>query len=115
MTLSSAEAEYVALVPACQEVMWFKILLAELGYPQACVELFEDNVACIALTKNPQNRKQTRHIQTKYHFSRNLVNSGEIKLTHCSTNSQLADIFTKGVDRLTLQKHCNTLGITTVS
>lgn len=48
---SSAEAEYYAAVAAANEVIWFKQLLGDLGYAQDMVQIFEDNQACIALTK----------------------------------------------------------------
>ena len=60
--LSSAEAEYVAVTPAVQETLWQKEFLANLGYPQQTVVLHEDNLSCIALSKNPQNHQKTRHI-----------------------------------------------------
>jgi hypothetical protein len=40
---------------------WTKQLLDELGFYQETVSIFEDNQACIALTKNPQDHKRTKH------------------------------------------------------
>ena len=58
---SSAEAEYYAAVAAANEVMWFKQFFKDLGFEQDTVEIFEDNQACIALTKNPKDHKRMKH------------------------------------------------------
>ena len=93
---STSESEYIALLPCLQECLWIKRLLNELGYKQRTVQIFEDNEACIALAKNPQNHKRTRHIQVRYHWIRDVVRNGEVSLTPIKTDQQLADIFTKG-------------------
>jgi hypothetical protein len=40
--------------------------------------LYEDNKACIALAKNPQDYKRTKHIQVRFHFIRELIKNGII-------------------------------------
>ena len=94
---SAAEAEYYAASAAANEAVWLQKLLKELGFDQKTVTLYEDNQACIALTKNPEDHKRTKHIQVKYHVIRYYVSAGFIKLVYCNTRDQLADIFTKGV------------------
>ena len=94
---SAAESEYYAAVSAANEALWIKQLLEDLGIKQESIILYEDNEACIALTKNPQDHKRTKHIQVKYHVIRQYVQEGLIKLVYCPTKNQLADIFTKGV------------------
>ena len=67
-TLSTAESEYVALTPAVQESIWLQQLLGDLGYEQNTPVIYEDNKPCISLTKNPQEKSRTRHIQIKFHW-----------------------------------------------
>jgi hypothetical protein len=98
VALSSTEAEYIAVTGASQEALWFKSILEEIGIYQETVIIHEDNEACINLSKNPQEFKRTRHIQIKYHFIRQLVKEGKIRLQYCTTKNQLADLFTKGVN-----------------
>ena len=57
--------------------------------------IFCDNSSAIALSKNSDFHKRTKHIDTKFHFIRELVNNGEIVLHHCRTEDQFADILTK--------------------
>ena len=111
IALSSTEAEYVSVTSGAQEALWFKALLKELGHTQETVILHEDNEACINLSKNPQEYKRTRHIQVKYHFIRSLVKSSQIMLQYCNTKSQLADMFTKGVNGPKLKEICSKLGL----
>ena len=58
---------------------------------------FCDNNSAIALSKNHVFHKNTKHIDTRYHFIRELVNNKEIYLEFCRTNVQVADIFTKAL------------------
>jgi len=112
---STSEAEYVALLPCLQECVWLKILLEELGAPQGVVPVHEDNEACIALAKNPQNHSRTRHIQTRYHWSRIAIENGVAELKVTKTKDQLADIFTKGSHGPTLRDVRTKLGMTKLS
>jgi hypothetical protein len=111
VALSSTEAEYVAATAATQEALWIKMLLSELGINQDCVTIFEDNEACINLSKNPQEFKRTRHIQVKYHFIRTHVKNNLIALKYCPTKDQLADFLTKGVSGIRLQELMNRIGV----
>ena len=57
--------------------------------------IFCDNSSAISLSKNSIFHKRTKHIDTKFHFIRELVNNGEIVLQHCRIEDQFADILTK--------------------
>jgi hypothetical protein len=93
---STAESEYIAAAEAAKEAIWWRLFMEELGYPQSTTILFEDNEACILLSKNPQSHHRTKHIQIRFHFIREKVASSELELRYISTKDQLGDIFTKG-------------------
>ena len=84
VALSTAEAEYVAAtVAACQEI-WMRRMLRSLCQEQTKgTMIFCDNSSAIALSKNSLFHKRTKHIDTKFHYIRELVNNGEIVLEHC--------------------------------
>jgi hypothetical protein len=57
--------------------------------------IYCDNKSTIALSKNHIFHKRSKHIDTRYHFIRELVNKGEINLECCRFEDQLTNIFTK--------------------
>ena len=71
-----------------------------------------DNNSAIALSKNHVFHKRTKHIDTRFHFIRELVNDKEICLEFCKSEDQLADIFTKPLAKDTFQYLCSYLGMT---
>ena len=94
MALSTAEAEYVALASAAQEAMWMRQLTALLGdRPQEAVTVFEDNQSAICMTG------RSKHISIKYHFIRDQVDKGSVKLQYCPTEDMVADMLTKGLPK----------------
>ena len=62
--LSLTEAEYMATTCAAQEAIWLHQLLEQLGHQQTQPTTFlGDNQGAIALTKNPGDHPQIKHIQ----------------------------------------------------
>jgi len=59
------------------------------------ISLFIDNKSAINLAKNPVLHGRSKHIEAKFHFLREQVNKGAMQIVHCSSELQLADIFTK--------------------
>uniref|UniRef100_A0AAV1VK09 Integrase catalytic domain-containing protein n=1 Tax=Peronospora matthiolae TaxID=2874970 RepID=A0AAV1VK09_9STRA len=101
VSLSTSEAEYIALSLAIQEGKWINRLLCEIMAaaneegPELVIR--EDNQSCIKMTKNPVNHGRAKHIDIKYHHIRDEVKRGEVKLEYCETTLMLADIMTKGL------------------
>jgi hypothetical protein len=68
VALSSTEAEYVALSEAGREACWLRNLSEELRFPQdQPTELKGDNMGAIAMARNPQFHKHSKHIVMKWH------------------------------------------------
>ena len=98
VALSTAEAEYVALAAAAQEAKWLQRLTSDLlDYEIGATEIFEDNQSAICLAKTPQFHGRTKHIEIKYHFIRDEVESGNVKLEYCRSEDMIADMLTKGL------------------
>jgi hypothetical protein len=97
VALSTTEAEYMALSETTQEAVWLKRLLEDLQQrdQNIPVSLFGDNQGSIALTKNPEYHRRTKHIDIRHHFIREKVEDGEIDIQYCATEHMLADIMTK--------------------
>ena len=100
-TLSSYEAEYIALnVTGCQAI-WFSRLITELTKKSMMlVELRVDNSSTIKLAKNPSFHSRTKHIDVRYHYIRMKVEKKWIKLMYVPSEEQLADIMTKALGRI---------------
>ena len=113
VALSSTEAEYMALSEATQEAVWLKVFLCELGEMASddAIKIYEDNQGSIALAKNPEFHKRTKHIDIRYHFVREKVEEGEVVLQYVSTTDMLADIMTKAITAVQFENLRNRLGI----
>jgi hypothetical protein len=96
VTLSTTEAEFIAAAScACQSV-WMHRILEKLGHEQSkCTVIFCDNSSAIKLSKNPVMHGRSKHIDVRFHFLRDLTKDGVVKLEHCGSKDQLADLMTK--------------------
>ncbi|KAK4380916.1 Retrovirus-related Pol polyprotein from transposon RE2 [Sesamum angolense] len=97
---SLAEAEYIAAAATSNQTIWLRRILEDIGEKQEePTTIYYDNKSAIAITKNPVQHSRTKHIDIKYHSLREATTRGEIELKYCSTEEQLADIFTKVLPR----------------
>ena len=71
VTLSTAEAEYVAATHAAKEAIWLKRFLSEVfQLINKQILLFCDSQSAIALTQDRSHHTRTKHIDIRYHFIR---------------------------------------------
>eukprot|EP00253_Pinus_taeda_P014462 PITA_14462 len=100
VALSSAEVEYMATSLANCEAIWLrKMLFGLFGQLLRPSVIYCDNQSCIKLTENPVFHDMSKHIRIKYHFIRDYVQKGAVKLEYIPTNEQVADILTKALRR----------------
>jgi hypothetical protein len=94
---SSMESEYIALAEACQEAVWLKQVADDfcVGGINEAVNINTDSQSCMAAIKNQRYSNRTKHIDVQYHYTRDLVEKGRIKLSYCPTDKNTADILTK--------------------
>ncbi|SCZ92817.1 BZ3500_MvSof-1268-A1-R1_C143g00762 [Microbotryum saponariae] len=93
---STTDAEYLALSHAGKEAIYLNQLLSELHVcPIAAAHIFTDNEAAAA------------------HFVRDMVNRGDISLSHVGTADMVADVFTKALGPKIFGTHCYALGLRT--
>eukprot|EP00253_Pinus_taeda_P029076 PITA_29076 len=98
VALSSVEAEYMAASLASCEVIWLhKMLFGLFGQALKPSVIYCDNQSCIKLTENPVFHDRSKHIEIKYHFIKDYVQKGVVKLEYISTNEQVVNIFTKAL------------------
>ena len=95
VALSSTESEYIALSEASREAVWLRGFMSELGFSQDAVSIYCDSQSAIAIAKNALCNERTKNVQTKYHFVRDLIADGWVKVLKIATEYNPADIFTK--------------------
>jgi hypothetical protein len=79
--LSTAEAEYMGLSYAVQESIWLRNMLWDLRIVQrSLMNIYEDNQSCIAIAENSTIKSKTKHIKIRYHFTREMIDAGEVQL-----------------------------------
>lgn len=88
---SSAEAEYRAVANVVAETTWLQQLLLELHIPlQRATLVFCNNVSAVYLSTNPMQHERTKHIEIDFHFVRERVAAGVVRVLHVLTSSQYA-------------------------
>jgi hypothetical protein len=98
ISLSSAEAEYIAAASCCAQLLWMRQTLKDYGLEFDNVPLLCDNESAIKIAHNPVQHTRTKHIDIRHHFIREHVSHGDIDLSYVGTKDNLADIFTKPLD-----------------
>lgn len=112
VSLSSTEAEYKALSDSCKEAIWLRHILSELHlWTHDPITLHVDNESAEALSRNSEHHTQTRHIDARYHFIRECVSLGKVKVKHVSTKDMIADTLTKPFSQTLIAHHFKMFGI----
>ncbi|KAJ0852435.1 putative RNA-directed DNA polymerase [Helianthus annuus] len=109
---SSTEAEYKALANASAELTWLKHLLQELGITTTQPPtLFCDNTGATYLCANPIYHSRMKHVALDYHFVREQVTSGLLRVLHINSKDQLADMLTKPLSRTPFLQNRSKIGV----
>ena len=100
-----------ASLAAC-EGMWLRRLLSGLFECEVEATMVHcDNQSGIKLSKNPVFHDRSKHIDIRYHFLRDCVQRGTIRLKYIQTDEQVADNFTKTLCRHSYVKFRDKLGL----
>jgi hypothetical protein len=116
VALCSCKAEYMeATTVACQSI-WLAWLLTDmLGVESGTPQLLIDNQSAIALSKNPVCHDRSKHINVQFHFIRECIKEGRIKLDFVATTNQVADLLTKALGRVCIQDLHGRIGVKSVN
>ena len=98
ISLSTAEAEYIATDSCCTQLQKMQKLLHDYGICQEHLTIYCDNTSAINISKNPVQHSRTKHIEIRHHFIRELVENGTLTLKFIHTDDQNANLFTKPLD-----------------
>jgi hypothetical protein len=109
--LSTVEAEYIAACDASKEATCLKGLYVEFCEDTSSITLFCDSQSAICLTKDQMFHERTKHIDIKYHFIREIVAEGKLRVCKISTHFKPADMMTKLDPRAKFELCSNLVGI----
>ena len=106
------EAEYIVACSASYEAIWIRKLLTSLFdlEIQATVILC-DNQSCIKMTENHVFHDKSKHIEIQYHYIRDMVQRGAIKLQYVNTDEQVVDVLTRPLSRVNFEHFQDKLGV----
>lgn len=112
VALSTTEAEYIAAVEADKEVKWMRSLLKEFGMEVTQPStLYIDNQSAISVSKNPEHHGRMKHLDLRFYWLRDNVESGHITPKHISTHDMIADCLIKPLVRVKHIKCRDGLGL----
>ena len=99
VTLSTTQAEYVAMSDMGKENLFLRqvwyFMLPKARMP--CIAMYEDNEGAIQIAKHPISNSNSKHIDVRHHFLRELVERKEIEIIHIASQYQHADFLTKAL------------------
>ncbi|THH16855.1 hypothetical protein EUX98_g9236 [Antrodiella citrinella] len=112
VSVSTTEAEYVALTHAFKEAIWLRNFIIEVfRAPPLPMNVKSDSMGAIALAKDDKFHARTKHIDIRFHFVRYNIEDKKIILTYCPTDDMTADIFTKALDNMKAKHFAASLGL----
>lgn len=112
VTLSIIEAKFVATSSCSCQCVWMRRVLENIGLSQSKgIVIMYDNSSTIKFSQNPVMHGISKHIGVRFHFLRDLTKEEVVKLVHCSTRNQVADIMTKLLKFDVFQKLRDQLGV----
>jgi hypothetical protein len=112
---SSSEAEYRAVAEVTKEVMWYRNLFEDMGFPLSRpITIFCDNKSCIQMAKNPVFQGRTKHVERECHLTRDHVKKERISLEFVKSREQTADLLTKPLSKIPFLEMRGRLHLTTL-
>lgn len=98
VALSTMEAEYMALSDVTKEIVYVRKLIEEIGFPfyvKEATPTFCDNQSAIVLCKENITNQRSKHVDIRFHFSREAQARKLINIKYIPSGENVADVFTK--------------------
>jgi hypothetical protein len=100
VTLSSTEAKYVVISEAVKELKFIYYLLSDLHIKvNLPIVVKTDNIGTIFMFENASTGFRTRNVETRYHFVREFIEDGFIKIEFVRSVENDSVLFTKKVNQ----------------
>jgi len=111
VALSTTEAEFIASVEASKEMLWMKKFIQELGFVQDRYVLYCDSQSAVHLAKNSTFHYRSKHIDTRYHWIRDILECKMLELEKIHTDDNGSDMMTKALPRGKFEVCCSIAGM----
>ncbi|GJS30907.1 retrotransposon protein, putative, ty1-copia subclass [Tanacetum coccineum] len=114
IAMSATESEYIAASEAAMEAVWIRKFISGLGIVPTINEplnMYCDNSAAIHYANEPGVQRGARHYHRRYHYVRECVELGKIRILKVHTDNNLADPFTKALSNRKLTQHARSMGL----
>ena len=112
VALSTTEAEYIAAVEAGKEMIWMRQLLTEFGVKVNEPSILRiDNQSAISVSKNPEHHGRMKHLDLRFYWLRDQVTLGVITPLFVPTEEMPADLLTKPLARVKVERFRRMMGI----
>lgn len=108
---STCEAEFIAANEAMKEAIWLEKLIDELGLQRTRTVLFSDNGGAVCLMERPAKHRRTKQISICYLMIREYIKERGVIVKRVASKDNIADIQTKPLAKLLLDKFKAMLGI----
>lgn len=109
---STAEAEYISMAEAAKQLQWYYNLYSELGLPDPTpIDMRCDNRAAILTAENPMVGRNMKHVEVKYHFIREAVQKGLVRLVPTPSAENVSDALTKSLPQVMLDRFSGSMGL----
>ena len=108
--LSSSEAEFISLSETAKEVSFVYQVMKSMGIElKLPIVIRVDNIGAIFMSENVAISNRTKHVDVRYHFVREFVQDGFIKVIFVKSEENDADLFNKNLGSELHWKHANKL------
>ncbi|GJY33913.1 hypothetical protein Tco_0418382 [Tanacetum coccineum] len=108
------EAEYIAASEAAMEAIWIRKFISGLGVIPNIdrpMDIYCDNTGAITIADEPGVQKGAKHFRRKYHFIREVIQEGNIRILKVHTDNNLVDPFTKPMPCAKHDEHARSIGL----
>nr|GEU45523.1 copia protein [Tanacetum cinerariifolium] len=97
--ISSTVIEYIVISGYYAQILWMRSQHIDYGLRFNKILMYCDNKSAISLCCNNVQHSRSKHIDIRYHFIKEHVENGVIKLYFVNSKYRLADILTKALGR----------------
>ena len=96
-----------------RQCAWLRSFSEEIGFSfTQATTICADNQAAIFLAINPAVERRTKHIDIRHHYIREQVETNVIDLYHIAGEENPADLFTKSLPVVKVEKFRSLIGLT---